>query len=182
MLKSERLQYRILSNEDFQFFMELYSDKEVMRYAYLDRLNTREKAQEAFRETLELQKTGQGTQYVVTIKNTATDIAIVDYEVLFRNTDGGICEIGYFIKKEFWGCGYGVEMGKAIIDELFESFNLHKIVASCNSNNHASENIMKKLGMQKEGVLRKIRYKDGRWDDEIKYGLMREEWEIPNRT
>jgi ribosomal-protein-alanine N-acetyltransferase len=161
--------------------MELYSDKEVMRYAYLDRLITREKAEEAFRETLELQKTGQGTQYVVTIKNTATDIAIVDYEVIYQNAYGGMNEIGYFIKKEFWGCGYGCEMGQAIIDELFTNRNIHKVVASCNSNNQASENIMKKLGMYKEGVLRKIRFKDGRWDDEIKYGLLREEWEQQNR-
>lgn len=181
MLKSERLQYRVLSNEDFQIFMELYSDKEVMRYAYLNRLNSEEKAQEAFWETLELQKSGLGTQYVVSIKNAASDIAIVDYEVIFRNSDGGICEIGYFIKKEFWGCGYGSEMGQAMIDELFTSQNIHKIVASCNSNNHSSENIMKKLGMHREGVLRKIRYKDGKWDDEIKYGLLREEWEGQSR-
>lgn len=55
------------------------------------------------------------------------------------------------------------------------------MLKSCSGNNRASENIMKKLGMQKEGILRMVRYKDGRWDDEIKYGLLRKEWEILNK-
>ncbi len=177
MLHSERLQYRRLSEEDFRIFYDLYTDQEVMRYAYLDRFKDGEKAREAFLETLGLQRDEEGEQFVVSLKATGTDIAIVDYEVLKKNEQGGICEIGYFIIPKYWGFGYGVEMGRAIISELFENHSIHKIVASCNGNNRSSENIMKKLGMQKEGIFRKVRYKDGRWEDEIKYGLLREEWE-----
>lgn len=177
MLNSERLQYRRLSVEDFLIFQDLYTKPEVMRYAYLDRLEPGEKTEAAFRETLKLQQESDGDQFVATLKNTGEDIAIVDYEVIEKRDQGGICEMGYFILPEYWGCGYGAEMGKAIIDEIFINQRFHKVVASCNGNNRASENIMKKLGMQKEGILRKVRYKDGRWDDEIKYGLLRDEWE-----
>lgn len=177
MLLSERLRYRILSKENFRIFRELYTNQEVMRYAYLDKLNSEKEMEDAFRETLQLQAEGQGEQYVAVLKDTDAEIAIVDYEVLKQNEHGGIYEIGYFIKPEYWGCGYGAEMGRAIIDELFQNSNIHKIVASCNANNHSSENIMKKLGMSKEGVMRQIRFKDGSWNDEIKYGLLREEWE-----
>ncbi len=177
MLQSDRLVYRRLSEDDYRIFHDLYTNPEVMRYAYLDQLESGEKTEAAFRETLKLQPQGEGDQFVVTHKDTGEDIAIVDYEVLKKQEQGGICEIGYFILPEYWGCGYGAEMGRAMIDELFTNHTLHKIVASCNGNNRSSENIMKKLGMQKEGILRKIRYKEGRWDDEIKYGLLREEWE-----
>ncbi len=54
---------------------------------------------------------------------------------------------------------------------------MHKVVASCNANNYQSEKIMKKIGMVKEGLLRKERFKNGRWDDELRYGLLVEEWE-----
>ncbi len=149
---------------------------EVMRYAYLDRLETEEEAGEAFQETLKLQQEEQGDQFVAVLMSNDMAIAIVDYEVLIKREQGGVCEIGYFIKPEYWGLGYGAEMGRAMINELFLNHDFHKVVASCNANNHSSENIMKKLGMQKEGVLRKIRFKNGRWEDEIKYGLLREEW------
>ncbi len=177
MLQSERLQYRRLSEKDLLIFQALYTNPEVMRYAYMDRLEPGEKTEEAFREVLKLQQEDVGDQFVAALKDTGEDIAIVDYEVLKKHEQGGICEMGYFILPGYWGCGYGSEMGQAIIDEIFHNRRFHKIVASCNGNNRASENIMKKLGMQKEGILRKVRYKDGRWDDEIKYGLLREEWE-----
>ncbi len=177
MLQSERLQYRRLTEEDFGLFQDLYTNPKVMRYAYLDLLEPGEKTEAAFRETLQLQREEEGDQFVAVLKHTGANIAIVDYEVLKKHEKGGICEIGYFILPEYWGCGYGTEMGRAIIDELFINQPIHKIVASCNGNNRSSENIMKKLGMSKEGSLRQVRYKDGRWDDEIKYGLLRMEWE-----
>lgn len=68
-------------------------------------------------------------------------------------------------------------MGKAIMEFLFNNYNIHKIVASCNANNRSSEDIMKKIGMEYEGILKKTRYKNGQWDDEIEYGLLRDEWE-----
>lgn len=182
MLQSKRLTYRRLSEEEYKIFHDLYTNPVVMRYAYLDLLKSGEKTEAAFRETLKLQREGEGDQFVATLKDTGADIAIVDYEVLIKREQGGICEVGYFILPEYWGCGYGAEMGRAMIDELFANHPIHKIVASCNGNNQSSENIMIKLGMQKEGILRKVRYKDGRWDDEIKYGLLREEWEEWNNT
>ena len=177
MLQSERLQYRIFSEEDFQLFMDIKTDPEIMRYAYFDRLISREEVREAFFETLLMQCRGRGMLYAAALKDTGTDIAVVDYEVIEQNSCGGICEIGYFIKKDYWGYGYGTEMGKAVIDEVFTNHpEMHKVKASCHANNLASEHIMKKLGMRKEGVFRKVRCKEGNWEDEIVYGLLREEW------
>jgi RimJ/RimL family protein N-acetyltransferase len=36
---------------------------------------------------------------------------------------------------------------------------------------------MKKLGLQHEGIIRKSRFKDRMWVDEIRFGILREEWE-----
>jgi ribosomal-protein-alanine N-acetyltransferase len=112
---------------------------------------------------------------VATLGNNV-DIGIVDYDVIMKNNSGGIFELGYFIKPEYWGHGFGTEMSEAFIDFLFQNYNIHKIVASCNSNNQSSEHVMKKLGMTYEGRLRKVRFKNGMWVDETKYGLLREEW------
>lgn len=177
MFQSKRLTYRKLGDKDFQTFYELYSNKEVMKYTYFDAFLSLEEAKNAFQEVLVKQDDeSQGTQYIVTLTNNE-DIGIVDYDVIIKNFEGGIFELGYFIKPQYWGYGFGTEMSETFIGFLFENHNIHKIVASCNSNNSSSEHIMKKLGMTYEGSLRKVRLKNGVWEDETKYGLLREEWE-----
>lgn len=177
MFESTRLVYRTLDETDFDLFYELNSDEEVMKYAYLDRLCSRENAIEAFKNVLFNQKAhDKGTQYVASLKVTNEPIGLVDYDVILNHSKGGIFEIGYFIKPRYWGQGFGTEMGKALINYLFNNFNIHKVIASCNSKNRKSEDIMKKLGMTKEGEFKKVRFKNDRWDDEIKYGLLKEEW------
>jgi ribosomal-protein-alanine N-acetyltransferase len=149
-----------------------------MKFTYHNAFLSIEEAKESFDNVLNIQlDDSQGTQYIATLSNNVA-IGIVDYDVILKNSEGGIVEIGYFIKPEYWGLGYATEMSKALIEYLFTNSNIHKIIASCNSSNLPSENIMKKLGMTYEGKLRKVRYKDGKWADETKYGLLREEWSL----
>lgn len=50
-------------------------------------------------------------------------------------------------------------------------------MASCDSQNPGSENVMKHLGMKKEGILREhIKRKDGSFGDVYEYGLLRSEY------
>lgn len=177
MFESKRLVYRKLDETDFDLFHALYSDEAVMRYAYLDRYVSLEESKKCFSDVLLCQDDpNAGTQYAVMLKGTNIAIGIVDYMVDTQHEKGGIFEIGYFIKPEYWGQGFGTEMGNAIIDYIFNNFNIHKVIASCNGHNRNSENIMLKLGMTKEGIFRKVRYKNGQWDDEFKYGLLKEDW------
>lgn len=177
MFESTRLRFREMDETDFDLFYGLYSDQNVMKFAYLDRLTTKEAAEEAFHSVLMDQKDPKkGTQYVAVLKDKNAPVGVVDYFIILDHEKSSIFEIGYFIGPEYWGQGFATEMGRAIIDYLFENFNIHKITASCNNQNKNSESVMKKLGMNREGVFRKVRYKDGRWDDEIKYGLLKEDW------
>lgn len=177
MFESNRLIYRKLEYNDFNLFYELYSDVRVMAHAYLDRIETREEANQIFNNILTSQNhLGTGVQYVASIKNTDIEIGLVDYEVILNHQNGGIYEIGYFLKPEYWAQGFGTEMARSLINYLFTNSNIHKVIASCNSNNQVSENIMIKLGMNKEGFFKKVRFKNNRWEDEIRYGLLKEEW------
>lgn len=177
MFESKRLVYRTMDETDFDLFYELYSDEKVMKYAYLDRVSSLDVANKFFKNILLDQTTqDKGTQYVAILKDANVSIGLVDYDVILNHEKGGIFEIGYFIKPKFWGQGFGTESGKALINYVFNRFNIHKVVASCNANNKKSESVMINLGMTKEGLLRQVRYKDNHWVDEIKYGLLKEEW------
>lgn len=182
MFDSQRLTFRLMSENNFDFFYQLFSNKDVMKYTYDDCFESIREARALFGDMLAQQPDRtKGTEYIAALKDGNTAIGIVDYEVIKLNQTGGIFEIGYFILPEYWGCGYATEMGRALINYLFENYNIHKITASCNANNHSSESIMKKLGLEFEGVFKKVRYKDETWVDELRYGLLREEWEKDNQ-
>lgn len=178
MFESDRLIYRKLEYSDFSLFYELYSDSKVMAYAYMDKLETKEEADQVFDDIMTRQNHQEkGVQYVAVIKSSGIAIGLVDYDVIIKHEEGGMNELGYFIKPDYWGQGFGTEMGRSLIDYLFSNTNIHRMMARCNANNKASENIMIKLGMKWEGSIRRVRYKNNRWEDENIYGILREEWE-----
>jgi ribosomal-protein-alanine N-acetyltransferase len=100
-----------------------------------------------------------------------------DIDIQIINEHGGYGEIGYFLLLAYWGKGYATEIAAALTRFCFEELRFHKVCASCHALNTASENVMKKLGLTKEGVLRRRRYKNDVWHDEIRYGILIEEWE-----
>lgn len=59
----------------------------------------------------------------------------------------GIYEIGWTLRGDMRGKGYATEAAKALVDYAFGDLNAEEIRAHCDSRNHASEKVMRKLGM-----------------------------------
>ena len=89
-----------------------------------------------------------------------------------RNATFGIV-IG---EKDYHECGYGTEAARLIIDYGFSKLNLRRINSSAIAFNKRSVNMHLKLGFKKEGRQRKKIFKNGAYQDEILFGLLREEW------
>lgn len=58
-------------------------------------------------------------------------------------------EFGLFwgILPDYWGNGYAPEAGKAFINWIFDNLNPQRVVATTERDNHNSQRVMKKLGM-----------------------------------
>ena len=90
-------------------------------------------------------------------------------------------EIGYWLSKEHWGKGLTTEAVKAAIEYGFGTMELHRIHATSNPDNIASIKVLKKAGMQEEGLLRE--YSDNKsrssnrlwWTDAIMFSILRSE-------
>lgn len=63
-------------------------------------------------------------------------------------------ELGYILHRNFWGKGYATEAAKDYLKFGFMNLNLHRIYAKCDFKNLASENVMKRIGMRKEGEMK----------------------------
>ena len=88
-------------------------------------------------------------------------------------TSSRLCEMDWKIGTAFQGKGYAAEAARAAIEYLIREVGFHRIEAKCCTENTASERVMQKLGMNKEGILRERFYgKDGRWHDLAEYSLL----------
>ena len=63
-------------------------------------------------------------------------------------------EIGYCIGKNWWHKGYTSEALSAVMDFFFDEVGANRVEARHDTNNPNSGAVMKKCGMQFEGVLR----------------------------
>lgn len=178
-INTERLILREYSNEDFPLFCSVYSDDEIMKFAYANKYKTENELSSYFNKVLsDYNKTENrdACEFAVIEKNSSNYLGSADIYIQMKNSCGGLGEIGYFLLQTSWGQGYATEIATALTSFCFNELKFHKVCASCNALNTNSENVMKKIGMTKEGVIRKARYKNEQWYDEIRYGILFEEW------
>jgi RimJ/RimL family protein N-acetyltransferase len=60
----------------------------------------------------------------------------------------------------------------------FRQLDLHRIYATCRPANVASQRVLEKVGMHREGHLRRHRWMKGRWQDSYLYAILKDELEI----
>ena len=88
-----------------------------------------------------------------------------------------IGELGYGVARRLWGQGLAIEAARAVVEAAFETYpQLIRIRAKADARNARSLRVMEKLGMKREGLLRRDRLFRGELVDEAWYGLLREEW------
>lgn len=85
-------------------------------------------------------------------------------------------ELGYWLGKPYWGCGYATEATKRLIHYGFMDLNLHRIHAMHLKKNPYSGKVLTKLGMQFEGTLREHILKWGDYLDVECYGILKSEY------
>jgi len=81
-------------------------------------------------------------------------------------------EIAFNLDRRNWGRGYVSEAASAVADFAFHTLGLNRIVATCMPANVAAKRVLAKLGMVREGQMRRshLRY-DGAHDMEL-HGLL----------
>ncbi|MFA7249168.1 MAG: GNAT family protein [Dehalococcoidia bacterium] len=84
--------------------------------------------------------------------------------------------VGYEIARAQWGLGFATEAATAVIQYGFECLGLERIYARVDPRNASSLRVLAKLGMTREGVLRRHLIRRGERVDRVYFGLLRDEW------
>ncbi|MBW3014007.1 GNAT family N-acetyltransferase [Candidatus Woesearchaeota archaeon] len=82
-------------------------------------------------------------------------------------------ELGYAIGKKYWGQGIATKAVKLMIEYGFKKLKTKRIWAGVLSNNPASAKVLKKCGFKQEGRLRKHTFKNGKYYDDLIFGLIK---------
>jgi [ribosomal protein S5]-alanine N-acetyltransferase len=90
-------------------------------------------------------------------------------------------ELGYWIAPDSWDSGYATEASRRVIGFGFEGLGLHRIEARHFLRNPASGQVMKKLGMQPEGIERDSAIKWDQFESLAVYSILEPEWREQQR-
>lgn len=116
-----------------------------------------------------------GTWFQLVIIHTESGEIIGDLGI--QSLDEQQVELGVTIAKEFQGRGYANEAMMNVIDFLFSQQNKHRIIASIDPRNKESQSLLERLGFRKEAHFKESFFQDGKWLDDVQYGILNSEWD-----
>ncbi len=148
-VETERLILRAVEDTDVQGFFELDSDPEVHKYLGNQPIKTMEEAKATIDYVRnQYVKFGIG-RWVVEEKASGEFVGWsgLKYEQTVR-TDYDYYDIGYRLKRKFWGKGYATESATAALKYGFQVLNLEEIAGAAHIENIASNRVLRKIGLE----------------------------------
>ncbi len=85
--------------------------------------------------------------------------------------DGKVATIGYTLASAHQGSGLATEAAGAVVDRLFDGWDVHRVEASLDPRNVASAQVVERLGFEFEGTAISSVWSDGEWTDDDRYAL-----------
>jgi RimJ/RimL family protein N-acetyltransferase len=94
----------------------------------------------------------------------------------------GSCAFGITIGlPELWGQGLGTDAVNALVDFAFGQLRMERMWLDTDDRNARARAAYRKAGFTEEGRFRRAFYQDGRWSDDIRMAMLRDEWEALTR-
>lgn len=173
ILSTERLILRPFQKADYQFFVELETHPVNLEYE-ADEAPSQEFLTKKFDDMLAAEGQEKREKYVFLIEENGVPLGKVLIWLIDKYLDEW--EMGWVLHPQHTGKGFASEASRALIDFGFKELGANRICANCNDANIASEKVMARIGMTKEGVLRETRKLRGNYYGSCIYGVLRREW------
>lgn len=86
----------------------------------------------------------------ITVKPNDTPLGAVGCRVR-----GHTADLGFWLARPFWGRGYATEAARSVLEWVASLDAIYRIWATCDIENAASARVLERIGMSREGVLRR---------------------------
>ena len=151
IIETARLRLRQPTLEDAPALFERYTqDPDVTRYLTW-RPHTNVSQTEAFvQRCLAVWAEGEAFPWVLEGRGETLPIGMVELRIRRHMAD-----LGYVLARPYWGQGYMTEAARAVVEWALGQSSIFRVWAVCDVENAASVRLLEKIGMRREGILRR---------------------------
>lgn len=172
ILETERLILRELTEKDAEGIFACFSNKDVTRFYGLETLKSLDEAEKLIDIFSKNYYNKSGIRWGIERKESEGIIGTIGFNAWSAKHKRA--EIGYEIHPQQWRKGYTSEAVCKVLSYGFDVMELTRIGAVVFVENKASNQLLRKIGFQEEGVLRKYMYQDGKAYDTYVYSHIKE--------
>jgi len=176
MIKGERILLRPIKDEDWAEIENWGADRDSLWGPYQRfQLDHIPQLRQAYQH-MGLLSRESGFLLIETLQSHEL-IGFVRYTLIpYPDADTPYPEIGFGITKvAARGNGYATDALNLLVSYLFEGYPVERIIAFTEQENLPAQHVMGRVGFQLEGTLRRAMFRDGKWQDMVIYGILRQE-------
>ncbi len=168
ILKTERLILRGFCESDLDAYAEMCADEEVMRYIGKGKVLSRAESWRSMAAIIgHWYLRGYGL-WAVEEQQSGEAIGRIG---CWKPEDWIGLEVGWCLRRAFWGRGFATEAGFASMDFAFTKLQQSHVISLIHPENTASRKVAEKLGEKLEGETEVL------GKEAVIYGISREEWQ-----
>jgi [ribosomal protein S5]-alanine N-acetyltransferase len=131
-------------------FAAYAQDAEVTKYLTWRPHENVEETRDFIRRCILAWEDGPTYPWIITRKEDDRSIGMLECKV----KEFGM-NLGYVLARDHWGRGYMPEAARPVIDWGLSQDGIFRVWALCDVDNPASARVMEKIGMRREGILRR---------------------------
>lgn len=173
-IDTPRLRLRRLTLRDADDMFSYSRDPEIARHVLWEAHHTAGESRAYIRYMMRKYRLGEPASWGIEYKEDGRCIGTIGY--MWYQHEHRSTEVGYSLARAYWNKGIMTEALRAVIRYSFESMGINRIEAQHELTNPASGAVMRKAGMQLEGVLRERLRNKGRYVDVALYSILRSEF------
>lgn len=174
-LASDRLLLRTPIEADVDQLAELADDPEIARFTFVPSPYDRGDADRFVERARDLIGVGDAYPLVVEHLESGDVVGIMALEPV--DEEDLRVDVGYWIGEPYREQGFAGEALDRVLEFAFEGLGMQRVQARVLPGNQRSVTLLENRGFKREGRLRRHVRHRGQRKDEIRYGLLVDEWD-----
>jgi ribosomal-protein-alanine N-acetyltransferase len=150
--ETSRLRLRAPVVEDAAAIFDAYTqDAEVARYTTWSPHRSLDETGKFLEQHCEAgRKAGTVFSWLITMSEGGYAAGMIDFRLTASRA-----EVGFVLAQRYWGDGFMTEAAGAVVEWVIAQPEIHRVWATVDLDNVASQRVLEKVGMAREGVLRR---------------------------
>ncbi|HVP06417.1 MAG TPA: GNAT family N-acetyltransferase [Candidatus Acidoferrum sp.] len=173
ILTGPRVTLRPLTLEDAVDLRDIRNDRKVCRLTFTEYPATLAKARQIIKAAQIGARTGTRYTLAIELKGQSGIIGVVSLFEIDKTHKNA--EIGCVLARSHWRQGLMTEAMLLALQFAFRKLRLRRVYAFISIKNIPPQRLVESLGFTREGLLRKCRFRGGKFRDYYVYGMLKEE-------